>query len=151
MSVRLTFMYKDKDLSAVPACILSCVHACVSTSLPPLSPTAAVDLDEAVIRRMPRRIFVPLPDAANRQRILQVVGAPTRRVAAAMPAAVGRGASAWRLAWRPKYRLEPCLPFPALPSLLCFVLPPPPHPIHFTNFHPHTRTCTHTATGDSQG
>ena len=26
----------------------------------------------AVIRRMPRRIFVPLPDATNRERILQV-------------------------------------------------------------------------------
>lgn len=33
-----------------------------------------MDLDDAVIRRMPRRIFVPLPDAANRERILQVGG-----------------------------------------------------------------------------
>ncbi|KAL4449051.1 hypothetical protein ABPG77_007768 [Micractinium sp. CCAP 211/92] len=32
-----------------------------------------MDLDDAVIRRMPRRIFVPLPDAANRERILQVI------------------------------------------------------------------------------
>jgi SpoVK/Ycf46/Vps4 family AAA+-type ATPase len=31
-----------------------------------------MDLDDAVIRRMPRRVFVPLPDAANRERILQV-------------------------------------------------------------------------------
>jgi hypothetical protein len=31
-----------------------------------------MDLDEAVVRRMPRRIFVPLPDAVNRERILQV-------------------------------------------------------------------------------
>jgi SpoVK/Ycf46/Vps4 family AAA+-type ATPase len=31
-----------------------------------------MDLDEAVVRRMPRRIFVPLPDAPNRERILQV-------------------------------------------------------------------------------
>lgn len=32
-----------------------------------------MDLDDAVIRRMPRRIFVPLPDATNRERILQVI------------------------------------------------------------------------------
>lgn len=32
-----------------------------------------MDLDEAVIRRMPRRIFVPLPDAANREKILSVI------------------------------------------------------------------------------
>lgn len=31
-----------------------------------------MDLDDAVIRRMPRRIFVPLPDATNRAKILQV-------------------------------------------------------------------------------
>ncbi|GAB4815199.1 hypothetical protein N2152v2_002245 [Parachlorella kessleri] len=30
-----------------------------------------MDLDDAVIRRMPRRIMVPLPDAANRAKILQ--------------------------------------------------------------------------------
>jgi SpoVK/Ycf46/Vps4 family AAA+-type ATPase len=29
------------------------------------------DLDDAVIRRMPRRIMVPLPDAANREKILK--------------------------------------------------------------------------------
>ncbi|EFN52488.1 hypothetical protein CHLNCDRAFT_32508, partial [Chlorella variabilis] len=32
-----------------------------------------MDLDDAVIRRMPRRIFVPLPDTPNRERILQVI------------------------------------------------------------------------------
>lgn len=31
------------------------------------------DLDEAVIRRMPRRILVGLPDAANREKILQII------------------------------------------------------------------------------
>jgi SpoVK/Ycf46/Vps4 family AAA+-type ATPase len=30
-----------------------------------------MDLDDAVIRRMPRRIFVPLPDVAQREKILQ--------------------------------------------------------------------------------
>ena len=30
-----------------------------------------MDLDDAVIRRMPRRIMVPLPDAANRAKILK--------------------------------------------------------------------------------
>lgn len=32
-----------------------------------------MDLDDAVIRRMPRRLFVDLPDAANRERILRVI------------------------------------------------------------------------------
>lgn len=32
-----------------------------------------MDLDEAVIRRMPRRILVPLPDAAAREQILKVL------------------------------------------------------------------------------
>lgn len=32
-----------------------------------------MDLDEAAIRRMPRRIFVPLPDASNREKILSVI------------------------------------------------------------------------------
>ncbi|GLJ47455.1 hypothetical protein SUGI_1001540 [Cryptomeria japonica] len=31
------------------------------------------DLDDAVIRRMPRRLFVNLPDASNRAKILQVM------------------------------------------------------------------------------
>ena len=30
------------------------------------------DLDEAVIRRLPRRLLVDLPDAVNRARILKV-------------------------------------------------------------------------------
>ena len=32
-----------------------------------------MDLDDAAIRRMPRRILVPLPDAANREKILSVI------------------------------------------------------------------------------
>ena len=32
-----------------------------------------MDLDDAAVRRMPRRIFVPLPDAANREKILSVI------------------------------------------------------------------------------
>lgn len=32
-----------------------------------------MDLDDAVIRRMPRRLFIDLPDAANRERILRVI------------------------------------------------------------------------------
>lgn len=41
---------------------------------PPAAPSHATqDLDDAVIRRMPRRIFVPLPDAANREKILRVI------------------------------------------------------------------------------
>ena len=31
-----------------------------------------MDLDEAVVRRLPRRLLVDLPDAANRARILRV-------------------------------------------------------------------------------
>ena len=31
------------------------------------------DLDEAVVRRMPRRLMVDLPDAANRAKILKVL------------------------------------------------------------------------------
>ena len=30
------------------------------------------DLDEAVLRRFPRRVFVPLPNLAARQQILEV-------------------------------------------------------------------------------
>lgn len=32
-----------------------------------------MDLDEAVVRRMPRRLFVDLPDATNRERILRII------------------------------------------------------------------------------
>lgn len=32
-----------------------------------------MDLDDAVIRRMPRRILVPLPDVPNREKILKVI------------------------------------------------------------------------------
>lgn len=31
------------------------------------------DLDEAVVRRLPRRLMVDLPDAVNRHKILQVI------------------------------------------------------------------------------
>lgn len=31
------------------------------------------DLDEAVVRRMPRRLMIDLPDAANREKILNVI------------------------------------------------------------------------------
>ena len=34
------------------------------------------DLDEAVVRRLPRRILVDLPDAPNRARILKARAAP---------------------------------------------------------------------------
>lgn len=36
------------------------------------------DLDEAVVRRMPRRLMVDLPDAANRAKILKVCRTRTR-------------------------------------------------------------------------
>jgi SpoVK/Ycf46/Vps4 family AAA+-type ATPase len=32
-----------------------------------------MDLDDAAIRRMPRRLFVPLPDASNREKILRTI------------------------------------------------------------------------------
>ncbi len=32
-----------------------------------------MDLDEAVVRRMPRRLFVDLPDTSNRERILRII------------------------------------------------------------------------------
>ena len=39
------------------------------------------DLDEAVVRRMPRRLMVDLPDAANRAKILKVSTACRQRIA----------------------------------------------------------------------
>ena len=97
---------------AVPACTHVCVPVCLRASLltaPPLPAllllaATAVDLDEAVIRRMPRRIFVPLPDATNRQRILQVgvvgCGGLQSAMAVSVVTAGGRGASAWGQALR---------------------------------------------------
>ncbi len=49
-----------------------------------------MDLDDAVIRRMPRRIFVPLPDTANRAKILEVraPGAPLGLLPGLRPSAL---------------------------------------------------------------
>lgn len=69
------------------------------------------DLDEAVIRRLPRRLMVDLPDATNRERILRVIlakeeleggvdGFPYDQVAAATDGCVGRTRGVRGITWR---------------------------------------------------
>ena len=75
-----------------------------------------MDLDEAVVRRMPRRIFVPLPDAPNRERILQVGAvrcSAVERVCEGWAAAAGLGGV--KMVWEGRgciydYRNKLCQP-----------------------------------------